>query len=81
MNCFESKRLLFILKSFYLILIKLFIYTYVLSISASIEMCQQLCEQFGGEFIRVDSNNITGAIAKTAEKYFITQVTPCATLY
>jgi two-component system, OmpR family, sensor histidine kinase KdpD len=42
--------------------------------SLYLEMCQQLCEQFGGEFIRVESNNITRAIAQTAQKYYITQI-------
>ncbi len=38
--------------------------------SLYLETCEKLCEQFGGEFIRVN-NNITQAIAKTAKKYFI----------
>lgn len=42
--------------------------------SLYLETCEKLCEQFGGEFIRVNSNNITDAIAETAKKYFITQV-------
>ncbi len=42
--------------------------------SLYLETCEKLCEQFGGEFIRVESNNITQAIAQTAKKYFITQV-------
>jgi two-component system, OmpR family, sensor histidine kinase KdpD len=42
--------------------------------SLYLETCEELSAQFGGEFIRVDSNNITQAIAETAKKYFITQV-------
>ncbi|MGF1591466.1 MAG: sensor histidine kinase KdpD [Pleurocapsa sp.] len=42
--------------------------------SLYLETCEKLSEQFGGEFIRVDSNNIPGAIAQTAKKYYITQV-------
>jgi two-component system sensor histidine kinase KdpD len=39
-----------------------------------LETCEKLSKQFGSEFIRVDSNNITQAIAATAKKYYITQV-------
>jgi two-component system, OmpR family, sensor histidine kinase KdpD len=39
-----------------------------------LEACEKLSAQLGGEFIRVESNNITAAIAETAEKYFITQI-------
>jgi two-component system, OmpR family, sensor histidine kinase KdpD len=42
--------------------------------SLYLETCEKLCEQLGGEFIRVESHNITQAIAETAKKYFITQV-------
>lgn len=42
--------------------------------SLYLETCEKLSEQLGGEFIRVDSNNITRAIAQTAKKYFITQI-------
>lgn len=42
--------------------------------SLYLETCEKLLEQFGGEFIRVNSNNITQAIAETAKKYYITQV-------
>lgn len=42
--------------------------------SLYLETCEKLSEQLGGEFIRVDSHNITQAIAQTAQKYFITQV-------
>lgn len=39
-----------------------------------IETCEKLCQEFGGEFLRVTSQNIPGAIAETAEKYHITQI-------
>ncbi|MEY2856407.1 MAG: hypothetical protein RLZZ74_716 [Cyanobacteriota bacterium] len=42
--------------------------------SLYLETCEKLSKQLGGEFIRVDSNNITGAIAQTAKKYFVTQI-------
>jgi two-component system, OmpR family, sensor histidine kinase KdpD len=42
--------------------------------SLYLETCEKLSGQFGGEFIRVDSNNITQAIAQTAKKYYITQI-------
>jgi two-component system sensor histidine kinase KdpD len=42
--------------------------------SLYLETCEKLSEQFGGEFIRVESNNITQAIAQTAKKYYITQI-------
>lgn len=39
-----------------------------------LEMCQQFCQDFGGEFIRVDSSNVAEAIANIAHEYSITQV-------
>ena len=39
-----------------------------------LEMCQQFCQDFGGEFIRVESSNIAEAIANVAHEYAITQV-------
>jgi two-component system, OmpR family, sensor histidine kinase KdpD len=42
--------------------------------SLYLETCEELSAQFGGEFIRVENNNVTQAIAETAKKYFITQV-------
>jgi two-component system sensor histidine kinase KdpD len=42
--------------------------------SMYLEMCEKLCHQFGGEFIRVNSTNIPKAIAETAHQYHITQV-------
>lgn len=37
-------------------------------------MCQQFCQDFGGEFIRVESSNVAEAIADIAHQYSITQV-------
>lgn len=42
--------------------------------SLYIEMCEQFCHQFEGEFIRVSSTNIPKAIADTAYQHHITQV-------
>lgn len=42
--------------------------------SLYLEMCEQFCQQFGGEFLRVDSTDIPKAIADTAHDYYITQV-------
>jgi two-component system sensor histidine kinase KdpD len=42
--------------------------------SMYLEMCEQFCQEFGGEFIRVNSTNIPKAIAETAHQYHITQV-------
>jgi len=42
--------------------------------SLYLEMCERLSEQLGGEFIRVESIDISQAIADTARKYHITQV-------
>ena len=39
-----------------------------------LEMCQQFCRDFDGEFIRVESSNVAEAIAKIAHEYSITQV-------
>ena len=39
-----------------------------------LEMCQQFCRDFDGEFIRVESSNIAEAIANVAHEYSITQV-------
>lgn len=42
--------------------------------SIYLETCERYCKEFGGEFIRVNSNNIPKAIAQTAHRYHITQV-------
>jgi two-component system sensor histidine kinase KdpD len=42
--------------------------------SFHVETCQKLCEEFGGEFLRVDSQNVAKAIADVAQEYRITQI-------
>lgn len=42
--------------------------------SLYLEMCEQFCKQFGGEFIRVENTDVVAAIAETARKYHVTQV-------
>jgi len=42
--------------------------------SVHIETCENLCRQFGGEFLRVTSIDVAQTIADTAKKYHITQV-------
>jgi two-component system sensor histidine kinase KdpD len=42
--------------------------------SLSVETCEHLCRQVGGEFLRVNSTNVAEVIAQTAQKYHITQV-------
>lgn len=42
--------------------------------SLHIEMCERLCKEFGGRFIRVPSNDIAQAIANAAREYRITQI-------
>jgi two-component system, OmpR family, sensor histidine kinase KdpD len=42
--------------------------------SMYLQMCERLCDEFGGEFIRVNSTNVPKAIAETAHQYHITQV-------
>lgn len=42
--------------------------------SLHIETCEKLCKEFGGEFVRFTSSNISQAIAEVAEKYHITQI-------
>ncbi|MBV8883046.1 MAG: universal stress protein [Chroococcidiopsidaceae cyanobacterium CP_BM_RX_35] len=39
-----------------------------------VETCEQLCREFEGMFIRVESNNVAKAIAEVACKYHITQI-------
>ncbi len=39
-----------------------------------IHTCEELCEEFSGNFIRVTNNNIPAAIAEVAKKYRITQI-------
>jgi two-component system, OmpR family, sensor histidine kinase KdpD len=42
--------------------------------SLHIATCERLCQEFGGEFIRVRDNNVIKAIANTAQQYRITQI-------
>jgi two-component system, OmpR family, sensor histidine kinase KdpD len=42
--------------------------------SLHIHACEQLCREFGGEFLRVVSNEIPQAIANIAREYRITQI-------
>ena len=39
-----------------------------------LEICQQFCQDFDGEFIRVENSNVAEALAKIAHEYPITQV-------
>jgi two-component system, OmpR family, sensor histidine kinase KdpD len=42
--------------------------------SLHIATCERLCQEFGGEFIRVRDYNVVKAIATTAQQYRITQI-------
>jgi two-component system, OmpR family, sensor histidine kinase KdpD len=42
--------------------------------SLHIETCERLCQEFGGEFVRVRDYNVVKAIAQTAKQYRITQI-------
>ena len=42
--------------------------------SLHIHNCEKLCGEFGGDFLRVTSYDISGAIAKVAKEYRITQI-------
>jgi two-component system sensor histidine kinase KdpD len=42
--------------------------------SLYIEICEELCRQLGGEFLRVEASDVTKAIAEVAQQYHITQV-------
>jgi two-component system sensor histidine kinase KdpD len=42
--------------------------------SLLLETCQNLINEFGGEFLRVKSYNVSEAIAQVAHQYHITQV-------
>ncbi len=42
--------------------------------SLYVEMCEELCRQLGGEFLRIEATNVTQAIAEVAQQYHITQV-------
>lgn len=42
--------------------------------SLHLEMCKHICEQAGGEFLRVSNANVPVAIAQVAQQHLITQV-------
>jgi two-component system, OmpR family, sensor histidine kinase KdpD len=42
--------------------------------SLHIETCEQICREFGGEFLRVPSQDVGQAIAETAKKHRISQI-------
>jgi two-component system, OmpR family, sensor histidine kinase KdpD len=42
--------------------------------SLHVATCERLCQEFGGEFLRVQDTHIIKAIAKTAKQYRITQI-------
>ena len=42
--------------------------------SLYVETCERLCQEFGGTFVRVESNNVAGAIVEVAQKYHVTQI-------
>ncbi|WP_315788253.1 universal stress protein [Fischerella sp. JS2] len=42
--------------------------------SLHIDMCEKLCKEFAGNFIRVPNSDVAAAIAKVAEQYRITQI-------
>ena len=42
--------------------------------SLYVETCERLCQEFGGTFMRVESNNVASAIVEVAQKYHVTQI-------
>ncbi|HLO49846.1 MAG TPA: sensor histidine kinase KdpD [Kamptonema sp.] len=42
--------------------------------SLHVETCEKLCKEFGGQFLRVNSQNVAKAIADVAKEYRITQI-------
>jgi two-component system sensor histidine kinase KdpD len=42
--------------------------------SLHVETCEKLCKEFGGEFLRVTSYNVSKGIAEVAQKYGITNI-------
>ena len=42
--------------------------------SLHIEMCEDFCKQMGGEFIRIEGNDVTRAIAEVAQTHRVTQI-------
>ena len=39
-----------------------------------VETCEKLCQEFGGQFLRVNSQNVVKAISDVAKEYRITQI-------
>ena len=39
-----------------------------------VETCEKLCKEFGGQFLRINSQNVVKAIADVAKEYRITQI-------
>jgi two-component system, OmpR family, sensor histidine kinase KdpD len=42
--------------------------------SLHVETCEKLCQEFGGEFVKVSSHSVAGEIAKIASDLHITQI-------
>jgi two-component system, OmpR family, sensor histidine kinase KdpD len=42
--------------------------------SLHVEMCEKLCQEFGGDFLHVKSYNVAKEIAQVAGTYYITQI-------
>jgi two-component system, OmpR family, sensor histidine kinase KdpD len=42
--------------------------------SLHIETCESLCQEFGGDFVRIRSHNVAEAIAEVADRERITQI-------
>jgi two-component system sensor histidine kinase KdpD len=42
--------------------------------SLHVETCEKLCKEFGGEFLRLQSNDISKTIAEAAQQHRITQI-------
>ena len=42
--------------------------------SLHVETCQKLCQEFNGQFLRVQNSNIAKAISDVAQEYRITQI-------
>lgn len=42
--------------------------------SLHVETCEKLCQEFDGQFLRVNGNNIAKAISEVAKQYRITQI-------
>ena len=45
--------------------------------SLHVETCEKLCQEFNGQFLRVNGNNIAKAISEVAKQYRITQIVIC----